>query len=77
MVGGLLPYLNSDGLEFVEENFEDFIQAVEHKAKKTDATWTEILKYFYFIPEINAITDYLEGDKSLAEEYIQEVQVAL
>ena len=25
MVGDLLPYLNSDGLEFVEENFEDFI----------------------------------------------------
>ena len=52
MIGDLIPYINSDGLDVIEEKFELFTQAVEHKAKKTDATWIEILKYFYFMPDL-------------------------
>lgn len=33
----------------------------------------EILKYFLFLPEIQAITEYLEGEKSLSLDQVQEI----
>ena len=55
MIGDLLPYLSESGRDNIESHFSDFLEAVIFKAKKTDATWQEILKYFDFLPELKEI----------------------
>ena len=55
MIGDLLPYLSEHGLEQVESDFSNFLEAVTNKAKKSDATWQEILKFFDYLPELKKI----------------------
>ena len=78
MIGDLLPYLSEEGRDHVEANFADFLEAVAVKAKKTDATWQEILKHFDYIPEIKKIQQFAEDkDNNLSEEQRREIDISL
>ena len=55
MIGDLLPYMNEQGLEHIESDFTNFLEAVSFKAKKTDATWQEIVRYFDYLPEFKKV----------------------
>lgn len=68
MIGDLIPYLSEKGRDMVERNFQDFLIAVQLKAKKTDSTWQEVLKHFDCIPEMNKITDFMNDEEQLRDD---------
>ena len=51
----LVPFLSSRGLSRVEEQFEEFLAAVNLKAQQSDVTWQVVLRSFLFQEEAQRI----------------------
>ena len=78
MINEVLPMLGKEGLDNLEANFNQFLEAITQKAVQTDVTWQSILRCFLFHPEAQRIVAYLnEQGTDLAVEKRREVRLAL
>ncbi len=58
-ISDLMPNLSQSGLDSIENNFKNFIEAVSVKSQQADVTWRSVLKCFLFQPEAQRINTYL------------------
>ncbi len=58
-ISDLMPNLSQNGLESIENNFKNFLDAVNVKSQQADVTWQAVLKCFLFQPEAERINSYL------------------
>ena len=59
LVTDVISNLNQDGLDRIEFDFNNFLEAVNAKAYQADTTWQQTLKYFEFLPEKQKIEKFL------------------
>ena len=71
-----LPFLNTDGLTQLEQNFEDLIHTLLHQCVKSDCTWQQLLRAFGFRPMHSEIEQYLQRS-TLAEEQRRQILTCL
>ena len=77
LITDVLPYLNRNGLERLEGDYDRFLQAVKSKAPQTDVTWQSILNAFLFLPEADKISQILREQHNVPEEKLREIRHAI
>jgi len=55
LVSEVIPNLSEEGLERLEADFLNFLEAINARAHQADTTWQQVLKYFDFLPEMRKI----------------------
>ena len=65
LVNEMLPFLNEEGLDLLEREFEPFLKIVEDKCEQADVVWYDILTQLIFRKEAKQIKAYLEQNQKL------------
>ncbi len=69
----MIPLLTSEGLQFLEENFQDLIVALQLHTIKADCTWQKILYATDFRPECVKIEQFILSNSALTSEQRSEI----
>ena len=72
----MLPYLNDSGFKLINDQWDQFIEILDTKAKLADMTWQNVFGSLIFEDERKAIEKLL-GDLNPTEDQTREVKVAL
>ena len=72
----MFPNLNTSGLDFINDNMEDFLKVLDVKAKLADVTWQNVFGSLIFEEERKLIELQLQNSNA-SDDKIREVKVAL
>lgn len=74
-VNMMLPFMQAEGMQFLENNFDDLIAAIKQQAIKSDCTWQKIVKAVDFQKESQKIEKYLHSSEcKLSEDQRKDIQ---
>ncbi len=59
LVNETLDFMSEDGLSMLEKNYDDFINSLQVKGLKADATWQEVVCGCLFRREARKIEDFI------------------
>ena len=73
LVTDVISNLSEEGMDRIEFDFDNFLEAVTAKAYQADTTWQQTLKYFEFLPEKHNIEKFLgiEVSRPVSEKLLE------
>jgi hypothetical protein len=58
-VNMMLPFIKPEGAQAIDQDIDNFVQALKQQSQKSDCTWQKILNAFNFTAESKSIDKFL------------------
>lgn len=62
-VNMMLPFIKQEGAFSIDQDIDNFVQALKQQSLKSDCTWQKILNAFNFSAESKSIDKFLSTSK--------------